>query len=207
MRGEALSRVRRRLHAPTLAAAPGCALHLPHSPLHTTTRHPRTMLLPSPRPLSHVHIVFPGTGGPFTAARYILWEAEDKGLELPYACRMGCCTACAVRVKEGSVYQPEALGISQELRDEGYALMCVGFPTSDAVLETVSGGGCVRSGSVRFWRGRGEGRTTAEGALCGTGKGLWAGAAVAVCTTAGCACARIHGVVAERKGMFCVVNL
>ena len=28
--------------------------------------------------------------------RYILWEAEDKGLELPYACRMGCCTACAV---------------------------------------------------------------------------------------------------------------
>ncbi|KXZ56746.1 hypothetical protein GPECTOR_1g672 [Gonium pectorale] len=70
--------------------------------------------------------------------RYILWEAEDKGLELPYACRMGCCTACAVRVKEGSVYQPEALGISQELKDMGYALMCVGFPTSDAVMETVS---------------------------------------------------------------------
>ncbi len=73
-----------------------------------------------------------------TRHRYILWEAEDKGLELPYACRMGCCTACAVRVKEGTVYQPEALGISQELRDMGYALMCVGFPTSDAVMETVS---------------------------------------------------------------------
>ncbi|PNH12374.1 Ferredoxin-A [Tetrabaena socialis] len=70
--------------------------------------------------------------------RYILWEAEDKGLELPYACRMGCCTACAVRVTQGSVYQPEALGISQELREQGYALMCVGFPTSDAVMETVS---------------------------------------------------------------------
>ncbi|GLI69019.1 hypothetical protein VaNZ11_013558 [Volvox africanus] len=70
--------------------------------------------------------------------RYILWEAEDNGLQLPYACRMGCCTACAVRVKEGTVYQPEALGISQELRDQGYALMCVGFPTSDVVMETVS---------------------------------------------------------------------
>ncbi|EFJ52141.1 Apoferredoxin [Volvox carteri f. nagariensis] len=70
--------------------------------------------------------------------RYILWEAEDNGLQLPYACRMGCCTACAVRVKEGRVYQPEALGISQELKDQGYALMCVGFPTSDAVMETVS---------------------------------------------------------------------
>lgn len=32
--------------------------------------------------------------------RYILWEAEDQGLELPYACRMGCCTACAVKVTE-----------------------------------------------------------------------------------------------------------
>ncbi len=35
--------------------------------------------------------------------RYILWEAEDKGLELPYACRMGCCTACAVKVLQGEV--------------------------------------------------------------------------------------------------------
>lgn len=32
--------------------------------------------------------------------RYILWEAEDQGLELPHACRMGCCTACAVKVTE-----------------------------------------------------------------------------------------------------------
>lgn len=69
--------------------------------------------------------------------RYILWEAEDEGLELPYACRMGCCTACAVRVKEGKLYQPEALGISAELKEQGYALMCVGFPLSDVILETV----------------------------------------------------------------------
>jgi ferredoxin len=67
--------------------------------------------------------------------RYILWEAEDAGLELPYACRMGCCTACAVRVKAGSVEQVEALGVSQELRDAGYALMCVAYPTSDCELE------------------------------------------------------------------------
>ncbi|MEW5303134.1 MAG: hypothetical protein WDW36_005856 [Sanguina aurantia] len=70
--------------------------------------------------------------------RYILWEAEDKGLDLPNACRMGCCTRCAVRIKEGEMYQPEALGISAELRAAGYGLMCVGFPSSDLVLETVS---------------------------------------------------------------------
>lgn len=69
--------------------------------------------------------------------RYILWEAEAQGLELPWSCRMGCCTACAVKVKEGTVYQPEALGVSEELKKAGYALMCVSFPESDAVLETV----------------------------------------------------------------------
>jgi len=68
---------------------------------------------------------------------YVLFEAEDAGLQLPYACRMGCCTGCAVKVVEGELYQPEALGISAELREQGYALMCVGFPMSDCVLETV----------------------------------------------------------------------
>lgn len=68
----------------------------------------------------------------------MIWEAEDHGLQLPYACRMGCCTACAVRVLEGEMYQPEALGISAELKEQGYGLMCVGYPMSDLVLETVS---------------------------------------------------------------------
>lgn len=67
--------------------------------------------------------------------RYILWEAEDAGLELPYACRMGCCTACAVRVKSGELRQVEALGVSQELRDAGYGLMCVAYPVGDCELE------------------------------------------------------------------------
>eukprot|EP01024_Parvocaulis_polyphysoides_P039231 TRINITY_DN3540_c1_g2_i3.p1 TRINITY_DN3540_c1_g2~~TRINITY_DN3540_c1_g2_i3.p1 ORF type:complete len:297 (-),score=26.27 TRINITY_DN3540_c1_g2_i3:674-1564(-) len=70
--------------------------------------------------------------------RYILWEAEDAGLQLPYACRMGCCTACAVRIKKGEMYQPQALGISAELKEQGYALMCVGYPRSDLEIETVS---------------------------------------------------------------------
>lgn len=35
------------------------------------------------------------------------------------------------------MYQPEALGVSEELKKRGYALMCVAFPDSDCVLETV----------------------------------------------------------------------
>ena len=50
--------------------------------------------------------------------RYILWEAEDQGMELPYACRMGCCTACTVRIKEGEMFQPQSLGLSKELKEQ-----------------------------------------------------------------------------------------
>lgn len=61
------------------------------------------------------------------ADRYVLFEAEEQGFVLPSACRMGCCTACAVRVKSGALSQPQALGLSAGLRREGYALLCVAF--------------------------------------------------------------------------------
>ncbi|KAL2962556.1 hypothetical protein AAZX31_17G150000 [Glycine max] len=68
--------------------------------------------------------------------QYILHTAEAQNITLPFACRHGCCTSCAVRIKNGKIRQPEALGISAELRDKGYALLCVGFPTSDVEVET-----------------------------------------------------------------------
>ena len=69
------------------------------------------------------------------ADRYILFEAEDQGLYLPAACRMGCCTACAVKVKSGSITQPQALGLSAGLKAQGYALLCVGYAQSDLEVE------------------------------------------------------------------------
>ncbi|XP_020205901.1 ferredoxin C 2, chloroplastic [Cajanus cajan] len=68
--------------------------------------------------------------------QYILHTAESQNINLPFACRHGCCTSCAVRIKDGQIRQPEALGISAELREKGYALLCVGFPTSDVEVET-----------------------------------------------------------------------
>ncbi|KAK4486499.1 hypothetical protein RD792_009182 [Penstemon davidsonii] len=68
--------------------------------------------------------------------QYILHTAEDQNINLPFACRHGCCTSCAVRVKSGQLRQPEALGISPELKSKGYALLCVGFPSSDLEVET-----------------------------------------------------------------------
>ncbi|XP_027181073.1 ferredoxin C 2, chloroplastic [Coffea eugenioides] len=68
--------------------------------------------------------------------QYILHTAESQNISLPFACRHGCCTSCAVRVKSGQLRQPEALGISAELKSKGYALLCVGFPSSDLEVET-----------------------------------------------------------------------
>jgi ferredoxin len=68
--------------------------------------------------------------------RYILQCAENQGVELPFSCRNGACTACAVRVVSGEIYQPEAMGLSVELQRQGYALLCVGYPRSDIEVET-----------------------------------------------------------------------
>jgi ferredoxin len=68
--------------------------------------------------------------------RYILASIERQGIDLPFSCRNGACTACAVRVLAGTIHQPEAMGLSQELRDKGYALLCVSYACSDLEVET-----------------------------------------------------------------------
>jgi ferredoxin len=68
--------------------------------------------------------------------RYILHTAENNGIELPFSCRNGACTTCAVRVLSGEIYQPEAVGLSPDLRRQGYALLCVSYARSDLEVET-----------------------------------------------------------------------
>ncbi|MEL6136797.1 MAG: 2Fe-2S iron-sulfur cluster-binding protein [Cyanobacteria bacterium J06626_23] len=68
--------------------------------------------------------------------RYILQTAENQAADLPFACRNGACTTCAVRVLSGEIYQPEAMGLSPDLREQGYALLCVSYPRSDLEVET-----------------------------------------------------------------------
>jgi len=90
-------------------------------------------------PTYNIKITDPVTGQVFDIQspedRYILFEAEAQGVKLQNACRNGCCTQCAVKVTKGEVYQPQALGISQELRDQGYALLCVAYPDTDCEME------------------------------------------------------------------------
>jgi len=67
---------------------------------------------------------------------YILRSFEQQGDPLPFSCRNGCCTACAVRVLDGTIDQREALGLSRELRSKGYGLLCVARATGPLEVET-----------------------------------------------------------------------
>jgi ferredoxin len=70
------------------------------------------------------------------ADRYILESAEAQAISLPFSCRNGACTTCAVRVLTGDLAQPEAMGLSPHLQQQGYALLCVSYPRSNLRVET-----------------------------------------------------------------------
>jgi ferredoxin len=68
--------------------------------------------------------------------QYILQTAEQQDAKLPFLCRNGACTSCAVKIISGELYQPEAMGLSPKLKEQGYALLCVSYPRSDLEVET-----------------------------------------------------------------------
>jgi len=66
----------------------------------------------------------------------ILETALDAGIDLPYSCQSGLCTACRGKALSGQVKLDEEEGLSQSERAEGYVLTCVGHPlTDDVVIE------------------------------------------------------------------------
>ncbi len=66
----------------------------------------------------------------------ILAIAEAAGLEMPASCHAGVCTTCAALITEGRVDQSEGMGVSLDLQEEGYALLCVSKPVSNLTIET-----------------------------------------------------------------------
>jgi ferredoxin len=70
-----------------------------------------------------------------TEDQTVLAAAEAAGVDLPSSCCSGVCTTCAALLTEGSVHQPDAMGVKAELQQQGFALLCVAFPRSDLKLE------------------------------------------------------------------------
>ena len=66
----------------------------------------------------------------------ILQFFEKNGQQLPYSCRNGCCTTCAVRIISGSIDQSNGIGLSKQMQKKGYGLLCIAKVIGPAELET-----------------------------------------------------------------------
>ena len=67
---------------------------------------------------------------------YILRSFEAHGEQLPFSCRNGCCTTCAVRVLSGEIDQTDGIGLSKEMISKGYALLCIAKAIGPVEVET-----------------------------------------------------------------------
>ena len=61
----------------------------------------------------------------------VISAAKMHGIDLPNSCCSGVCTSCASMILEGYVEQEDAMGLNDDLRGKGFALLCVAYPKSD----------------------------------------------------------------------------
>ena len=65
--------------------------------------------------------------------------AEMNGMDLPSSFCLGVCTDFASMILEGSVDQEDAVGLNDDLKKKGFALLCVAYPKSDLNIVIVKG--------------------------------------------------------------------
>lgn len=67
------------------------------------------------------------------AKKTILETALDNGIDMPYSCQNGLCTACRCKCLSGSVKMLRGDGLTDEEIAQGYVLTCVGVPITPTV--------------------------------------------------------------------------
>lgn len=66
----------------------------------------------------------------------ILELAEQEGIQIRHACRVGACGACKILAREGNVqYDTPPAALTPADKDAGYVLACVAYPIDRLVVE------------------------------------------------------------------------
>src|SRR5699024_9065052 len=58
---------------------------------------------------------------------------RENGLDAPFSCRQGACSACACRIESGEVTMQRNEILEQQDLDEGIVLACQSLPVSEEI--------------------------------------------------------------------------